>query len=75
MTSGGVLVLLFLFVIGAVCVATVRVVVRGGRGPGDPPASHPRIDPAGFPVLAQPRGAVHVARRAPRIRRLAVRQP
>jgi hypothetical protein len=56
MTSGGVLVLLFLLSLGALAVTTLVVAVRGGRGPGDPPASHASVDPAGFFVLAEPRG-------------------
>ncbi len=59
MTPGGVLVLLFLLALGGLSVATLVVAVRGGRGPADPPASHPRTDPAGFPVLPEPRGALH----------------
>ncbi|MCW2696237.1 MAG: hypothetical protein JWR62_1322, partial [Modestobacter sp.] len=46
MTTGGVL--LFLLGVGALAVATLVIAVRGGRGPADPPASHPRVDPAGF---------------------------
>jgi hypothetical protein len=56
MTSGGVLVLLFLLALGGLAVATLVIAVRGGRGPGDPPASHARADPAGFFVLREPRG-------------------
>jgi hypothetical protein len=56
MSSGGVLVALVLLMIGGLVVATVVVVVRGGLGPGDPPASRPRVDPGGFPVLPRPRG-------------------
>ena len=48
MTSGGILLVLFLLAIGALAVATLVVAVRGGRGPGDPPASRPHVDPAGF---------------------------
>ncbi|SEP25024.1 hypothetical protein [Trujillonella endophytica] len=48
MTLGGILVLLFLLAVGALAVTTLVVAVRGGRGPGDPPASHARVDPAGF---------------------------
>ncbi len=59
MTSGGVLVLLFLLALGGLAVATLVIAARGGRGPADPPASHPRVDPAGFPVLPGPRGALH----------------
>jgi hypothetical protein len=65
MTSGGVLVLLFLLALGGLSVATLVIAVRGGRGPADPPASHRRTDPAGFPVLPEPRGALH--RRGPRV--------
>ncbi len=56
MTSTGLLVLLFLLSLGALSVTTLVVAVRGGRGPADPPASHARVDPAGFPVLPAPRG-------------------
>jgi len=48
MTSGGFLALLFLLGCGWLLLATVRAVVRGGLGPADPPASHARVDPAGF---------------------------
>jgi hypothetical protein len=48
MTSGGVLLVLFLLAVGSLVMATLVVAVRGGRGPGDPPASHARVDPAGF---------------------------
>ncbi|MGY1744125.1 hypothetical protein [Blastococcus sp. SYSU D00695] len=65
MTFGGVLVLLFLLGLGALAVSTLVVAVRGGRGPADPPASHARVDPAGFPVPPAPRGAL-----APRPARL-----
>ncbi|TFV71645.1 hypothetical protein E4P40_20870 [Blastococcus sp. CT_GayMR20] len=50
MTSGGALLVLFLLFLAYVAVTTVVVAVRGGRGPADPPASHLRVDPAGFPV-------------------------
>jgi hypothetical protein len=56
MTPGGILVLLFLLGLGALAGTTLVVAVRGGRGPADPPASHARIDPAGFPVPSAPRG-------------------
>ncbi len=56
MTSGGVLLLLTLLSLAFLLPATLVVVVRGGRGPADPPGSHLRIDPAGFPVLSTPRG-------------------
>ncbi len=65
MTPGAVLLLLFLLALGGLAVGTLVVAVRGGRGPADPPASHLRLDPAGFPVLAAPRGALH--RRGPRV--------
>ncbi len=55
--------LLFLLGCGALSVATLVIAVRGGRGPADPPASHPRVDPAGFPVTPAARGALH--RRGP----------
>ena len=50
MTPGGALLVLFLLVLAYVAAATLVVAARGGRGPGDPPASHPRVDPAGFPA-------------------------
>jgi hypothetical protein len=56
MTPGGVLLAVAALAVAFVVVSTLIAVRRGGRGPGDPPASHPRIDPAGFPVLARPRG-------------------
>jgi hypothetical protein len=58
MTSGAVLLLLFLLALGSLSVATLVVAVRGGRGPADPPASHLRVDPAGFPVPPRPRGVL-----------------
>jgi hypothetical protein len=70
-------VLLFLLALGGLAVATLVIAVRGGRGPGDPPASHDRSDPAGFPVLPEPRGvfprhpAQPVQSRGPRRSRLA----
>jgi hypothetical protein len=77
MTSGGVLLVLFLLAIGALSVATLVVAARGGRGPGDPPASHPHADPAGFFVLSEPRGLLRRPAqpreaRAPRSSRAAV---
>ncbi|SNX96806.1 hypothetical protein SAMN06893097_105145 [Geodermatophilus sabuli] len=56
MTSGGVVVLFVLLGITALSVTTLGIAVRGGRGPADPPASHARVDPGGFPVLSEPRG-------------------
>jgi hypothetical protein len=56
MTSGGALLVLFLLAIGGLSAATLATVARGGRGPGDPPASRPHVDPAGFFVLSEPRG-------------------
>ncbi|MGY1705908.1 hypothetical protein ACI79C_15185 [Geodermatophilus sp. SYSU D00697] len=56
MTSSGVVVLLVLLGLVALSVTTLVIAVRGGRGPADPPASHLRIDPAGFPSLSEPRG-------------------
>ena len=50
--------LLFLLGVGALAVATLVVAVRGGCGPADPPASHLRVDPAGFPVQSAPRGVL-----------------
>ena len=63
MTSGGALLVLSLLAIGCLSVATVVTAVRGGRGPGDPPASRPHVDPAGFPVLSRPRGMFEPAQR------------
>jgi hypothetical protein len=51
MTPGGVFLILAALALAYVVVTTLAVVRRGGRGPADPPASHLRIDPAGFPVL------------------------
>ncbi|SEK43528.1 hypothetical protein SAMN04515665_102156 [Blastococcus sp. DSM 46786] len=53
-TGGTVTLVLVLLGLGYLSVATLRVTLRGGPGPGDPPASHPRVDPAGFPVAARP---------------------
>jgi hypothetical protein len=58
MTTGGVVVLLVLLGLVALSVTTLVVAVRGGRGPADPPASHSRVDPAGFFVLSEPRGVL-----------------
>jgi hypothetical protein len=58
MTLGAVLALLVLLALGGLAVTTLVVAVRGGRGPADPPASHARIDPAGFPVSPTPRGVL-----------------
>jgi hypothetical protein len=66
MTTGGVLALLFLLGLGGLAVTTLVVAVRGGLGPGDPPASHDRTDPAGFPVLPAPRGVLHRRTAQPR---------
>ncbi len=51
MTPGGVFLILAALALAYVVVTTLAVVRRGGRGPADPPASHLRIDPAGFPVF------------------------
>ena len=56
MTTGGAFLILFVVVLAYLVGATLAAVVRGGRGPGDPPASHLRVDPAGRPVLPAPRG-------------------
>ena len=58
MTTGGVLALLVLLGLVGLTVTTLVVAVRGGRGPADPPASHLRVDPAGFPVPPAPRGVL-----------------
>ena len=50
--------LLFLLGVGALAVTTLVIAVRGGCGPADPPASHLRVDPAGFPVPPAPRGVL-----------------
>lgn len=70
MTPGtGLLVLIGLFLaLGALAAHTLLVTLRGGLGPADPPASHPRVDPAGFPTPSEPRGAL---RRRPRPARQA----
>lgn len=49
---------LFLLGVGGLSVTTLVIAVRGGRGPADPPASHLRADPAGFPVPPSPRGVL-----------------
>jgi hypothetical protein len=58
MTPAAVLVLLLLVAMAGLAAATLVVAVRGGRGPADPPASHPRVDPSGFPVFPAPRGVL-----------------
>jgi hypothetical protein len=65
-------VLLFLLGVGALAVTTLVITVRGGCGPADPPASHLRVDPAGFPVPPAPRGVLPVRRAQ---RRRASRTP
>jgi hypothetical protein len=59
MNVGSLLAVLFLVALTGLAVVTLVLAARGGRGPADPPASHPRTDPAGFPVPAQPRGVLH----------------
>lgn len=49
---------LVLLGLGSLSAATLVVTLRGGRGPGDPPASRPHVDPNGFPVLSRPRGVL-----------------
>ncbi|MGY1689266.1 hypothetical protein [Geodermatophilus sp. SYSU D01105] len=66
MTSSGVVVLLVLLGLVALSLTTLVIAVRGGRGPADPPASHLRTDPAGFPALPPPRPALTLRR--PRLR-------
>ena len=63
MTPAAAVVLLVLLGVVALSVTTLVIAVRGGRGPADPPASHLRVDPAGFPVLPEPRGVLHSRRR------------
>ena len=58
MTSGGAFLVLLLLSVAALAGTTIVVAVHGGRGPGDPPASRPHVDPAGFPVLSPPRGVL-----------------
>lgn len=58
MSISGLLGIAILVAIALIVVATVVATFRGGLGPADPPASHPRHDVRGFPVLAQPRGAL-----------------
>ena len=65
MTLGGVLVLLVLLGLGVLAGTTLVVAVRGGRGPADPPASHARVDPAGFPVPPASRGVLAEGRVRP----------
>jgi hypothetical protein len=64
-------VLLFLLGVGGLAVTTIVIAVRGGRGPADPPASHERVDPAGFVPLSEPRG---VLPRRPRTGQAGVRR-
>jgi hypothetical protein len=47
--AGGAVSAVLLLVAGLVP-ATLVVVVRGGRGPGDPPASHPAAGSVSFPA-------------------------
>ena len=68
MTTGAVLVLVFLLALGGLSVTTLVIAVRGGRGPGDPPASHAHVDPAGFPVLPAARGVLPPRTAQPRRR-------
>ncbi|MGY1843159.1 hypothetical protein [Modestobacter sp. SYSU DS0875] len=57
--AGGLTVLIVLFLaLGVLAGHTLLVTLRGGLGPADPPASHPRVDPAGFPVPPEPRGVL-----------------
>ncbi len=56
MTSAATLLVLSLLALVGLSITTLVVTLRGGRGPGDPPASHPRVDPAGFFVLPRARG-------------------
>src|SRR5688500_9997827 len=72
MTSGGVLGALLLLGLAWLAVFTVITARRGGRGPGEPPASHSRVDPAGFFVLPEPRSAFPTQRTAPRLHRRPV---
>lgn len=74
MTPGtGLLVLIgLLLTLSALAGHSLLVTLRGGLGPADPPASHPRVDPAGFPTPSVPRGALRrprPARQAERPRR------
>jgi hypothetical protein len=57
MTPGGLFLILSALVLVAVVAVTVVTVRRGGRGPADPPASHLRIDPTGFPAQPLERAA------------------
>ena len=50
--------MVFLLGLGGLAVTTLVVAVRGGLGPADPPASHARVDPAGFPVVPAARGVL-----------------
>lgn len=58
MTPTGVLTSLIVLGLLVLLTGTLVITARGGRGPADPPASHRRDDPAGFPVLPAPRGVV-----------------
>lgn len=76
----GLVVLIGLLVaLGVLAGATLLVTLRGGLGPADPPASHARTDPAGFPTPSEPRGALRrrpgVPRQAERPRRRARLSP
>jgi hypothetical protein len=62
MTAGGLFLIVFVVALVYLLGATLVAVLRGGRGPGDPPASHPRVDPAGFPVLPAPLGILQPRR-------------
>jgi hypothetical protein len=66
MTAGGAFLILTVLALAYVVVATVVTVRRGGRGPADPPASHLRIDPSGFPGLSRPSLPSSLGLRTPR---------
>lgn len=68
MTAAVVFLVLCLLAVAGLALTTLVVAVRGGRGPGDPPASHPRVDPAGFFVLSRPRGLLDGSQRRRAIR-------
>jgi hypothetical protein len=50
MAGGAVFAVLFLLLVAGLVPATLVVVVRGGRGPGEPPASHPPAGAVRFPA-------------------------
>lgn len=58
-TTGLLLLIGLVLVLGALAGHTLRVTLRGGLGPAAPPASHEEADPAGFFPPPAPRVARH----------------